>query len=212
MGHSVRVNDEAAIEDILRFWFGDLRESEDVDRSKMKLWWGGSAAFDAEIESRFGPYVKQALEGKLTSFADSARGSLALVILLDQFTRNIGRGTAAAFAGDHEALGVCERAIDRGFDRELRVIERAFLYMPMMHAEDRDVARRSVETFQRLSKEAAALGPDYPDFASHALAHAEIIFRFGRFPHRNEAFHRTPLPEETEFLASGGPSFGQNKN
>ncbi len=210
-GTLVGVKNEAAIDEILLFWFGELRDKGDVDRSKMKLWWTGGDAFDAEIKSRFGGNVTDALDGTLESWTDTPRGSLALVILLDQFTRNTGRGTADAFAGDVAALEVCERAIDRGFDQDMRVIERAFLYMPMMHAEDPDVARRSVETFERLSKEAAALGPDYPDFASHARAHADIIFRFGRFPHRNEPLGRTPLPEETEFLASGGPAFGQRR-
>jgi uncharacterized protein (DUF924 family) len=204
-------NDGAAIEDILQFWFGDLRTPEDVDRSKMKMWWMGGEAVDAEIEQRFGAKVAEALEGKLGAWAESARGSLALVILLDQFTRNVGRGTPAAFAGDRAALDVCLAAIERGDDRKLRLIERAFLYMPMMHAEDRDTARRSIETFEQLSKEVAALGREYPDFRSHAVQHADIVLRFGRFPHRNEVLGRTPSPDESEFLASGGPSFGQKK-
>src|SRR5262245_60663859 len=128
----------SAIEDILRFWFGDLREPEDVDRSKMKMWWMGGETVDAEIKERFGGKVEEALEGKLGGWAESPRGSLALVILLDQFTRNVGRGTPSAFAGDHMALDVCLAAIERGQDRPLRLIERSFLYMPMMHAEDRD--------------------------------------------------------------------------
>jgi uncharacterized protein (DUF924 family) len=81
----------------------------------------------------------------------------------------------------------------------------------MMHAEDREVARRSIQTFEQLSKEVQALGREYPDFLSHAVQHAEIVLRFGRFPHRNEVLGRTPSPEESEFLASGGPSFGQKK-
>jgi len=201
----------SAIEDVLRFWFGDLREPEDVDRSKMKMWWMGGEAVDAEIKERFGAKVAEALEGRLGGWADSPRGSLALVILLDQFTRNIGRGTGSAFAGDRAALDVCLAAIERGQDRQLRLIERSFLYMPMMHAEDRDVARRSIETFERLSKEVEALGGDYPDFRSHAVQHGEIVLRFGRFPHRNEVLGRTPSPDESEFLTSGGPSFGQKK-
>jgi uncharacterized protein (DUF924 family) len=197
------------IEDILRYWFGDLRGPDDVDRSKMKMWWMGGDAVDAEIKERFGAKVDEALLGKLGSWAESPRGSLALVILLDQFTRNIGRGTPDAFGGDQAALDVCLAAMERGQDRELRLVERAFLYMPMMHAEDREVARRSIQTFEQLSQEVQALGREYPDFVSHAVQHAEIVLRFGRFPHRNEVLGRTPSPEESEFLASGGPSFGQ---
>ena len=200
---------EGAIEDILHFWFGELQGDADVDQNKMKMWWRGSQEIDAEIERRFGAKVADALGGKLGVWAESPRGSLALVILLDQFTRNVGRGTARAFAGDRAALDLCIAAIDRGDDRRLRLIERSFLYMPMMHAEDRDVARRSIATFEQLSKEIAALGIEYPDFRSHAVQHAEIVIRFGRFPHRNEVLGRTPTADESEFLASGGPSFGQ---
>jgi uncharacterized protein (DUF924 family) len=202
---------DAAIEDILKFWFGELEGPEDVDRSKMKMWWMGGEAVDAEIKQRFGAKVAEALDGKLGGWMESPRGSLALVILLDQFTRNIGRGMASAFAGDRAALEVCLAAIDRGHDRRLRPIERSFLYMPMMHAEDGNVARRSIATFEQLSKEIAALGSEYPDFRSHAVQHAEIVIRFGRFPHRNEVLGRTPSPDESEFLALGGPSFGQKK-
>jgi uncharacterized protein (DUF924 family) len=202
---------DSAITEILRFWFGELQAPEDLDRSKMKMWWMGGEAIDAEISERFGAKVEEALAGKLGGWTDSPRGSLALVILLDQFTRNLGRGTPRAFAGDLAALDVCRAAIERGQDRRLRLIERAFLYMPMMHAEDRDVARRSIETFEALSKEVEALGGDYPDFRSHAVQHGEIVLRFGRFPHRNEVLGRTPSPDESEFLASGGPSFGQRK-
>ena len=202
---------DPAIEDILHFWFGDLVADDEVDRTKMKMWWMRGDDIDAEIAKRFGAKVNEALSGGLRTWEDSPRGSLALVILLDQFTRNVGRGTARAFAGDRAALEVTLRAIDRGFDRRLGLIERSFLYMPMMHAEDRDVAHRSMQTFEGLSKEIAALGREYPDFLSHAKTHGEIVLRFGRYPHRNEVLGRTPSPEESEFLASGGPSFGQKR-
>ena len=211
MRHAGPVPESEPIEDILHFWFGELHAPDDVDRGKMKLWWVGGAEVDAEIRERFGGRVDEALRGGLSDWESSPRGSLALVILLDQFTRNIGRGTAQAFAGDRAALEVCLRAIERGFDRKLRPIERSFLYMPMMHAEDREIARRSIDTFEQLSKEIGALGQGHPDFRSHAVQHGEIVLRFGRFPHRNEVLGRTPLPDESEFLASGGPSFGQKK-
>jgi uncharacterized protein (DUF924 family) len=201
----------ATIEDVLTFWFGELEAAGDLDTSKSKLWWVGGPELDAEIKERFGTRVAEALAGKLEAWRESPRGCLALVILLDQFTRNIGRGTPDAFEGDSAALEVSIEAQKRGFDRELRLIERAFLYMPMMHAEDREMARRSVETFDRLSKEIAALGRSYPDFRSHAVTHAEIVLRFGRYPHRNDVLGRTPSSEEIAFVAEGGPSFGQKK-
>src|SRR6266498_1234884 len=115
MGHAAGMSEsESAIEDILRFWFGELRAPDDVDRTKMKMWWMGGAAIDDEIERRFGSKVADALEGKLGGWMETPRGCLALVILLDQFTRNIGRGTANAFAGDRAALDACLTAIDRG--------------------------------------------------------------------------------------------------
>jgi uncharacterized protein (DUF924 family) len=201
----------ATIEDVLTFWFGALASADDLDTSKSKLWWGGGPELDAEIKQRFGVRVAEALAGKLEAWRESPRGCLALVILLDQFTRNIGRGTPDAFEGDGAALEVSLEAQKRGFDRELRLIERAFLYMPMMHAEDREMARHSLETFERLSKEVAALGRSYPDFRSHAVTHAEIVLRFGRYPHRNDVLGRTPSSEEIAFIAEGGPSFGQEK-
>ena len=203
--------DRRQIEDILHFWFGDLERAEQVDKSKMKMWWAGGEAIDADVRQRFGATLARALDGQLRDWSQSPRGSLALVILLDQFTRNVGRGTESAFAGDEAALAVCLDAMKRGFDRQLRLIERSFLYMPMMHAEHPDMARRSLETFEALSREIAAFGHEHPDFRSHAAAHADIVHRFGRYPHRNEVLGRTPTPEETEFLASGSPSFGQKR-
>jgi uncharacterized protein (DUF924 family) len=210
MRHAERMEDPV-IEEVLRFWFGELKSATDIDASKSKLWWSGGGAIDAEIKERFGTLVDRALDGKMRNWTESARGSLALVILLDQFTRSLGRGTAKAFAGDAAALAVCLEAIDKGFDRLLRPIERSFLYMPMMHAENQMMARRSLDAFERLSREIAALGGNHPDFRSHAVMHADIVLRFGRFPHRNEALARATTPEESEFLASGGPSFGQKK-
>jgi uncharacterized protein (DUF924 family) len=153
------------------------------------------------------------LHGELDHWQKTARGSLALVLLLDQFTRNLGRGTPEAFAGDARALRVCRHARDTGQDRELRLIERAFLYMPMMHAEDRRVAEFCKSCFAELSREIAEKAPKgFPDFHKHAVQHADIVLRFGRYPHRNEVLERTSTQEEHHFIADGGPSFGQKKS
>jgi len=201
------------MESILVYWFGELEGPHDMDPSKNKLWWAGGEEIDAEIRERFGELVARALVGKLEHWVESPRGTLALVILLDQFTRNLGRGSADAFAGDAQALRVTEEALERGYDRELRPVERGFLCMPLMHAESRDAARRSLEVFERFSKEAAALGLDkHPNFHPSAVTHAEIVQRFGRYPHRNAIHGRSSTAEEEEFLASGGPSFGQSKS
>lgn len=201
------------VEAVLTYWFGTLEGHDDIDRSKSALWWAGGDAVDADVRARFGDHVERALAGGLTDWAATPRGSLARVIVLDQFTRNIGRGTPAAFAGDADALRTCLAATEAGHDRQLRLVERWFLYMPMMHAEDRDMARRSVATFEALSREIAeaenaeALG----DPLSHARTHADIVLRFGRYPHRNAILGRENTPDEDAFLAAGGPSFGQSR-
>ncbi|WP_219906891.1 DUF924 family protein [Enhygromyxa salina] len=202
--------DREQINTILVYWFGQLDGPTDVDTSKNALWWAGDPTTDADIRERFGDAVARALDGALDHWAESARGALALVILLDQFTRCLGRGSAEAYVGDAAALCICRGAIERGQDRELRPIERSFLYMPLMHAEDPEVARQSVEAFAELSKEVAGV-EGYPDFSSHARGHADIVLRFGRYPHRNELYGRTPTAEEEAFLADGGPTFGQRK-
>lgn len=209
---SVDDGEREEIESILKFWFGELCGPHDVDTSKSRLWWMGGEAIDAEIRERFGQLVARARAGELEHWTETPRACLALVILLDQFTRNLGRGTADAFTGDHHAQRVVLLALERGHDQELRLLERSFLCMPLMHAEDRELARRSLEVFAQLSQEVAALGREgYPDFHSSAVTHAEIVERFGRYPHRNEILGREPTAAEQEYLAGGGPSFGQSK-
>jgi uncharacterized protein (DUF924 family) len=204
--------DREQIDTILRYWFGELDGPTAIDRSKNALWWAGDEATDNDIRERFGGLVAQACAGALSHWTESPRGALALVILLDQFTRNLGRGSADAYVGDARALEISEQMIASGQDKQLRPIERSFLYMPMMHAEDRDVAQRSVDTYAELSKAIAALGVEgYPDSHGHALTHAKIVLQFGRYPHRNELLGRESTADELAFMADGGPSFGQKK-
>lgn len=200
------------IEEVLTYWFGSLEAEDDIDLSRSELWWKGGEAIDADVRTRFGDLVHRALEGRLDSWASSPRGTLALVILLDQLTRNIGRGTPEAFAGDAKALELSLQAIASGADRKLRLVERQFLYMPLMHAEEREIARRSVEIFERLSRDIRERGREgLADPLSHARQHAEIVLRFGRYPHRNAILGRPQTAEEEVFLAQGGPSFGQTR-
>ena len=204
--------ERALVEEILVFWLGELDGMDDHDASKSAIWWGGDAELDAEIERRFGALVARAMAGELAHWRAWSRSALALVILLDQFTRNLGRGTPAAFAGDARALAICEQLMAEGRDRELRLIERSFLYIPLMHAEDPVVARRSVEVFQALARDIAALPScRVPDFCGSAIEHADIVQRFGRYPHRNRLLSREPTEEERAFLADGGPRFGQEQ-
>lgn len=199
-------------EAILSFWFGPLKGPTDCNLEKAKLWWGGNETLDREIGELFGERFAEARSGALDAWLDSPRSALALVILLDQFSRNLGRGTPEAFAADPKAQAVCLQAIERGHDTELRPIERGFLYMPLMHAESPELAEQSVARFEMLSEFIKQhCGSDHPDFLPHAKQHADIVQRFGRYPHRNQILGRTSTPEEEAFLAAGGPSFGQQK-
>jgi uncharacterized protein (DUF924 family) len=200
-------------EQILTYWFGELEGPTDFDTNKSKLWWMGGDAIDREIRERFAETYEEAKAGRLDAWLSAPRSALALVILLDQFSRNLGRGTPEAFACDSMALKACQRAIEQGLDQQLRPIERGFLYMPMMHAEDREVAKRCVVQFEKLSQDIKRTCPSgHPDALSHAKQHAEIVICFGRYPHRNQILGRPSTLEEVEFLNKGGPTFGQTKS
>jgi len=199
-------------EAVLEYWFGRLEGELDFPNDRKALWWGGGEEVDREIDRRFGPLVEKALAGELSDWKRSARGRLAFILLLDQFQRSLGRGTPRAFAGDPQALAACLEGIDCGHDRELRPIERSFFYMPLVHTEDERIARRCLSLFSALSEEIERRCPEgHPDFLTHAKMHADIVLRFGRFPHRNEILGRRSTTEEASFLSEGGPRFGQKK-
>ena len=154
--------------------------------------------------------LEGAARGGLSGWADDARGRLALVILLDQMPRNIHRGSPAAFMHDGQAAVHCVAGIESGQDRVLHPVERVFLYMPLQHAEDLELQRRSVEQFESLASEADAAWRDsFVENVRFAREHHDIVERFGRFPHRNRILGRESTEEELHFLADGGPTFGQ---
>ena len=197
-------------EDILQFWFGDAAEAPAKAEARMPLWFDVSPENDARIRARFGTTVEAAARGELASWAGSRRPALALVVLLDQFSRNIWRGTARAFAQDAQALDVARQMVAAGFFGELAPIEQVFLTLPFEHSESLDAQREAV----RLCREVAAMAP--PDwrpfmesFLPYAEQHHELIARFGRFPHRNAVLGRVSTPEEEAYLAGGGETFGQ---
>ncbi len=201
-----------AVEGMLLFWFGPLEGANDFPTDRKKLWWMADDATDADIRERFGALVERALAGELTQWCQTARGTLALVLLLDQCTRSLGRGDGAAFAGDERAQALVAEAIEAGTDRELRFIERSFLYMPLMHAESKVMAQRSLDVFGALSKQIKETGGEgHPDFLSPARTHADIVLQFGRYPHRNAIVGRESTAEELEYLAQNDVSFGQSK-
>jgi uncharacterized protein (DUF924 family) len=182
-------DDAIAPLEVLAFWFSPEVKAK---------WFEPDDAFDAELRRRFEPALKQARSGALDSWGDSPQGALALIVLLDQISRNIYRGTPQAFAADALALGIARRAVARGFDKNLATDERAILYMPFMHSERLEDQEEGVKLF-------TALGLDVPlDFMRR---HRDIIARFGRFPHRNAILGRPSTPEELEFLKQPGSSF-----
>lgn len=186
--------------EVLAFWLG-LPGSPERGTAR-DVWFRKDAAFDAEIRTRFGAAITIALAGGFGEWCASAGGALARVLLLDQFTRNVHRDTPMAFAGDDRALATAQDAVARGLDRALDVHGRWFLYLPFEHAEDRDAQRRSLELFGALADET---GDDEP--LAWAKKHAEIIARFGRYPHRNAILGRSSTPEELEFLQQPGSRF-----
>ena len=176
-------------ETVLTFWFNETSPLQ---------WWKVDAAFDKAVRERFGALHRAARLGELWEWRQQPRGRLAEIIVLDQFPRNMYRGTPQAFAGDAMALALAQEAIAGGHDRTLAAKERAFLYMPYQHSESRVIQAESIRLFEALG-EAEQL-----DFARR---HKAIIDRFGHFPHRNAILGRQSTAEEVEFLKQPGSSF-----
>ena len=189
----------AKAEEVLDFWFG--REGEPGYGEFREAWFRKDPEFDELVRNRFQDLHEEAAMGGLDDWKQEARSCLALVILLDQFPRNMFRGDPRSYATDRKAQEIAEYAVDRALDRELPAFQRMFLYMPFMHSENLGHQRRSVELFRILA------GEDEGDSSSYAVRHMEIIERFGRFPHRNEVLGRRTTPEEAEFLTQPGSSF-----
>lgn len=190
----------AGVEEILGFWFGQPGEAG--YGKPRKVWFVKEPAFDQEVRLRFLGDYELAAAGKLEDWQSTPAGCLALVILLDQFPRNMFRNQPKAFATDSQALAVAQYAVAQGFDRQMLPVQRWFIYLPFEHSENVDHQRRSVELFRRLSDD-----PDSADTIDYAVRHLEIIERFGRFPHRNQILGRETTPEEAEFLQQPGSSF-----
>ena len=190
----------SAPEEILDFWFG--REGEEGYGEFREAWFAKDPEFDREIRNRFETVYKEAASGELDSWKEEAQSCLALIIVLDQFPRNMFRGDARMYATDEKALEAARYAVEHAFDRELPLFQRGFVYMPFMHSENLEDQRLSVELFRGLAGE-----PGTTDATPFAVRHMEIVERFGRFPHRNEILGRQTTPEEAEFLKEPDSSF-----
>jgi|SRR5690606_35146492 len=200
------------IEQLRSFWFEPApRTKDDVER-RFDRWFNADEATDAEIAKRFGALARSAARDELDHWKDDPQGRLALILLLDQVPRNLHRGTADAFAQDPKALALTIEGIESGMDKLLPVLERAFFYMPLQHAERRDAQELSVRMFRALRDDPSA--PDehreaLDSMLEYAELHRDIVERFGRFPHRNVALGRADTEEERRYLSDGGPRFGQ---
>jgi uncharacterized protein (DUF924 family) len=189
-------------QEVLDFWFGAPGSLE--AGKPRREWFVKQDAFDALVRARFGATIEQALAGGLREWDDEGpQGTLARILVLDQFTRNAHRDTPMAFAGDALALAAARRLVDSGADRQLPPLQRAFVYMPFEHAEDAYMQERAVELFGVL----AAEHPGFEEMLDYAHRHRGVIARFGRFPHRNAILGRASTPEETEFLRQPGSRF-----
>jgi uncharacterized protein (DUF924 family) len=190
------------VQAILKFWFGDSPQESSYEQRR-QLWFRKRPEFDAEIRQRFADVYEQAATGALDAWQQAPLSCLALIIVLDQFPRNMFRDTPQAFATDAKALDVAQRAVAQGFDQQLRPLQRIFLYLPFEHSENLAHQHQSVELTRQLSAEAPALA----DVFDYAVRHQDVIERFGRFPHRNRILGRESTPEEIEFLKQPGSSF-----
>jgi len=195
-------------EPVLDYWFGALDDGFS-DASHRQRWFQPDVAVDAEIAQRFGHLIDAAASGALDDWLVSPRGTLAFVLVCDQFPRQVHRGTALAFVTDALALEVARRAIEAGSDEPLGFDERAFLYMPFQHAESRLDQHTGVGLFMAL-RDATPPGQRHltGSFLGYAQQHRDIVLSFGRFPHRNAVLGRTSSAEEAVFLKTAS-HFGQ---
>ena len=195
-------------ESVLTFWFGPPGSATEVAGRQTKLWFGKSPANDQAVSERFAATLAAATAGGLDHWADTPRGRLALVIVLDQFPHHIHRDQPQAFATDPQSLALSLAALETGEDRKLAPIERVFLYLPLEHAESLDLQERSVSLYEQLAREAAADERAlFDNFLDYARKHRDVVARFGRFPHRNAILGRASTPDEVEFLKQPGSRF-----
>lgn len=203
------------IEKVLRYWFADADAatvSLDALHGRLGHWFGESSETDAHIARVFPSELEEAAAGRLDAWAETPRGRLALVVVCDQFSRNAYRGTPRAFALDGYALGLTEAGLAAGVSSELNVAQRIAFYLPLMHAEDMERQRRSLDLYQRLHAESPeALRPALSRVKDAAERHFRIVDRFGRYPHRNEVLARTTTEAEADFMKQPDSSYQPSK-
>lgn len=198
---------------VLNFWFHQLTDQIPIDKRSppAKLWFNGGNAFDEDIRRKFLSDYHKARAGKCKDWEQTARGRLALILIFDQFSRNMFRRTPQAFETDGFALELAQRSIAEAKDKELMCVERVFLYMPFMHAEGLKVQEDGIRSFESLVEDSKIKSPVNTPYFEYNLKfmrqHRDIIAQFGRFPQRNSILQRSSTAEETAFLNRPGSSF-----
>lgn len=196
------------VDSILQFWFGADGSATEIAGRQSQLWWAKSEAQDQEIRRRFGASLDLAAQGELDEWSTTPGGLLALVLLTDQFPRNIYRGERRCFDYDSLARDWCRSGLDAGMDRQLVPIRRVFFYLPLEHSEDSAHQSDCLSLFGQLLKEVPEAEKElFQGYSKYAQQHWDIIERFGRYPHRNELLGRECTPEELDFLKQPGSSF-----
>lgn len=193
----------STVESILKFWFGDPDDANSEYGQQRKVWFRKDPTFDQSIRDRFSSVYQDAAQGQLQHWQSEPHSCLALILLLDQFPRNMFRGTAQAFATDDQALATAQFAIAHHYDQCLHPVERIFVYLPLEHSENIEHQTEVVQLFQQL----AATEPELESTLDYAIRHRDVIAQFGRFPHRNTILGRATTPEEAKFLQQSGSSF-----
>lgn len=195
--------------EVLDFWFGES-ESPQMDEKRMSMWFEGKEDIDAIIRERFLPSVSLAGAGKLGKWLESPKGTLAYILLLDQFSRNIYRGLSAAFRYDQLALAICKKGLSKSYDQALTPIQRVFFYLPLEHAENMEDQEESLFLSSQLCAQSDVDSAGiYENFYRYAHIHFDIIKQFGRFPYRNAVLGRLSTPEEITWLSNDAMRFGQ---
>ena len=195
---------------ITTFWLGPSLESTETAFARKDFWYRGGPAVDEEIRQRFGAQVDEACAGGLAGGEGSAQGAFAMILLLDQFTRNLFRGSPDAWKGDPRAYGTVNRAIDAGLDKQLHPVERIWLYHPFHHSERLEDQDLGLAILSTLRGEAADEWKPYVEQSIQGWTrHRNIVAEYGRFPHRNLVLGRESTPAELAYIEGGGENFGQ---
>ncbi len=195
-------------QEVLDFWFSTEKDEARLIDMQSPLWWGKSVEVDDDIKTQFASLLAEIKQAKLEQWKSKAKSRLAMILVTDQFSRQIHRDQAEAFGSDEIALELCLDGLQHGVDQQLRAIERVFFYMPMEHSESLAIQDRCVEQYKELTNEVEPkLKPIFEGYVSFAKQHQKIIKQFNRFPHRNSVLNRNSSAEEEAFLKQPNSSF-----